>query len=223
MSSPDINTADDLGRTALLLAAWMKGADETGRLLDQGAHIEAEDCYGWTPLTVAVRAGQGDTVRLLLQCGAGIPGLDVYGEAVLTMALRRGYTEIARLLQEAGAKEPPIVEQARRTGVNAIPLLRLEKATYTRGEHIRFWVGVRPLADEPIPQHLWSTTRLRIRQPDGTRRTERGGWPKDGCLDRGWEGGDGLRVERPEAGIYSLVFEFAGLQTEPAMLIIEAS
>jgi hypothetical protein len=146
------------GGGKVLLPNRVGGAPCTGPPARQGAHIEAEDRYRWTPLTVAVRTGQGDTVRLLLQRGAGIPGLDVYGEAVLTMALRRGYTEIARLLQEAGANEPPIVEQARRTGVNAIPFLRLEKATYRRGGHIRFWVGMRPLADEPISQHLWSTT-----------------------------------------------------------------
>nr|CAA9229207.1 hypothetical protein AVDCRST_MAG63-886 [uncultured Armatimonadetes bacterium] len=222
MSTSDTDAPDGLGRTALHWAAWMKGADETRRLLDRGAFIEAKDCYRWTPLTVAVRAGQAEAVQVLLERGAGIPGPDVYGETVLTMALRRGYAEVARLLQEAGAREPTIIEQARDTGVNAVPLLRLEKTTYRRGEPVWFWVGVRPLTDEPIPRHLWHTTKLHIRQPDGTRRTERGGWPRDGCPDRGWEGADGLRLERPEAGIYALAFEFAALQTEPAEIVIES-
>ena len=219
----DLETCDRLGRTALLWAAWMKGADETRRLLDLGACLETKDCYGWTPLSVAVRAKQTDTVRLLLDRGAAIPGADVYGQAVLTMAIREGDGEIIQMLRDHGAKEPFLVEQARQTGINAIPLLRLEKASFTQNERVFFWVGVRPLTDAPIPHVLWETTKLHITgPPDGISRTERGGWPSDGCMEHGWEGGDGLRCANPEPGVYKVVFEFAGLRTEAAALTIHA-
>jgi hypothetical protein len=221
MTGIDFNARDRLGRTPLFWAAWREGADETGRLLDQGSPLEGADAYGWTPLTAAVRAGQTESVRLLLERGAAIPAPDVYGEAVLTMALRRRFTEIARLLQYAGAKEPPIVDKARRTGTNAFPILRHEKESYHQDEIVRFWVGVSPLTDEPIPRHLWTTT-LRITQPDGVLRSYSGGWPKDGCPERGWEGAEGLRANVPDKGVSTVVFEFAGLQTEPARLIVES-
>lgn len=223
MSDTDIDARDRLGRTDLLWAAWMHGPEATRQLLEQGADINARDSYQWTPLMVAVRAGQTEMVRLLLTHGAEITGVDVHGTTVLTMALDRGDEEIAQLLQGAGAKEPALIVAARKTGANAIPTLRVEKETYTQEEHIRYWIGVRPLTRTPIPESLRETVRLHVTQPDGTIRTELRTWPRDGAMQGGWEGGWGFGSTKPEVGTYTLVYEFAGLQTEPATLVIVAS
>ncbi len=225
MDERDLETKDRLGRTALLWAAWLHGPDETRRLLDLGACIETTDSYGWTPLTVAVRAEQTETVRLLLARGASIPATDVYGQTVLTMALGRKLTAIAQMLEAHRAKEPALIVQARQNGIDAIPTVDLEKrkSRFEPGERVFFWIGVSPLTDAPIPKTLWNTTWLHITEPNGTLRTERGIWPMDGCMERGWMGGCGLRRPDPEPGVYKVVFEFAGLKTEPVKITVGSS
>jgi HEAT repeat protein len=106
--------------------------------------------------------------------------------------------------------------------LNAIPVLRLEKAKYVIGESIRFWVGVECLDDDVIiPEKYWNTCFLHITRPDGTIKKESVGWPIDGMLHTGWMGGWGFGKEDVQVGKYTLVFEFANKKTEPVELIVE--
>lgn len=97
---------------------------------------------------------------------------------------------------------------------NGEPYIRLDKTRFALGESVFFWIGVRrpkaPLTSEtvlvprlepnriaPIPKVYWSTCRLTITRPDGTKKVDRVGWPVDGSGekgpgDRGWAGGWGL-------------------------------
>lgn len=100
---------------------------------------------------------------------------------------------------------------------NAIPILSLEKQKYGKGEAIRFWVGVEREGTETIPKEYWNTCVLHIKSPDGKEKHEPAGWPIDGAVDLGWRGGCGLGKDI-QAGIYTLVFEFAKRKTKPVKL-----
>jgi hypothetical protein len=104
------------------------------------------------------------------------------------------------------------------------PVLRLEKPRYVEGETIQFWVGVMPKNSALIPDELRrEPCSLTITKPDGARRVELVGWPKDGVLDHGWSGGWGFGEEKVGPGRYLLVLECAGEKTPPVELIVERS
>src|SRR5262245_17011324 len=79
----------------------------------------------------------------------------------------------------------PIPRQPRRPP-NGVPIIRLEKSRFALGESVFFWVGVESTSRDPIPKEYQNTCRLHITRPDGTSKTEPGGWPADGVVDRGW-------------------------------------
>jgi hypothetical protein len=103
------------------------------------------------------------------------------------------------------------------------PVLHLEKPRYVEGEAIRFWVGVKPKNSTVIRVELWKPCLLNITKPDGTRRVDSVGWPKDGMLDHGWSGGWGFGEEKVEPGRYLLILECAGEKTPPVELIVVRS
>ncbi|MGH9239998.1 MAG: hypothetical protein ACRD3G_18300 [Vicinamibacterales bacterium] len=103
----------------------------------------------------------------------------------------------------------------------ARPIIELEKTRFTSKEQVFFWVGVTAPDDYRIPQALWTTCRLIVTHPDGTRHVDVVGWPVDGMLDRSWRGGHTLRPESIQLGRYVVVFEFAGQQTEPQSFTVE--
>ena len=103
----------------------------------------------------------------------------------------------------------------------AHPIIELEKTRFASGEEVFFWVGVTAPSDYRIPQALWSTCRVIVTLPDGTRQVDAVSWPIDGPLDRGWRGGHRLRPESIQPGRYVVVFEFAGQQTDPSSFAVE--
>ncbi len=103
---------------------------------------------------------------------------------------------------------------------NGSPIIRLDKSRFASGEDVFFWVGVEAVNHGSIPKSYWNTCRLTITRPDGATETQPVGWPLDGAVDRGWEGGSGL-FEKPQPGTYHLQFEFAGQKTEPVSLVVE--
>ena len=103
----------------------------------------------------------------------------------------------------------------------AQPTLRIEKSTYVLGESIRFWVGVIQKGNTTIPEKYWNTCFLHITRPDGTSTKRPVTWPRDGMIDRGWTGGEGLGGEKVQTGKYALVFEFAKQRTAKAELIVK--
>jgi hypothetical protein len=104
----------------------------------------------------------------------------------------------------------------------ARPIIELPKTRFASTEQVFFWVGVESPGDYVIPRSLWSACcRLTITRPDGTQHVEVTNWPSDGMLDHGWRGGAALGSEPPQAGRYTLVFEFAGQKTAPSSLTVE--
>jgi hypothetical protein len=145
-------------------------------------------------------------ICLALPSGAGTPGIEATNAYVDMVPISS--------LPAAPQKElqlPP----------NAVPIIRLDKSRFALGESVFFWVGVEASSRAPIPKEYQKTCRLTITRPDGTSKTEAGGWPVDGPPDSGWLGGAGLGAEETQLGRYTLVFEFAGLRTTPVTLVVE--
>jgi hypothetical protein len=115
----------------------------------------------------------------------------------------------------------PGISPARQDSPNGMPIIRVEKSRFVRGETIFFWEGVEQTSRAPIPKKYQETCRRTITRPDGTQKTENVGWPIDGPPDSGWLGGAGLGEDNVQIGRYTVVFEFAGQKTVPTFLFVE--
>ncbi|CAB3409070.1 unnamed protein product [Caenorhabditis bovis] len=92
---------DEMGNSALHLAAKM-GHDITTRvLLEAGADREARNSYQETPLIVAVEAGRLETTQQLISKGALVENPSD-SRTVLHVAAERGFDNIARFLIQVG-------------------------------------------------------------------------------------------------------------------------
>ncbi len=68
--STDIDSRDDAGRTALLLATLHDQTDAVAFLLSHGANPNAADANGVTPLSAAISGNHAAIVRMLKHAGA---------------------------------------------------------------------------------------------------------------------------------------------------------
>lgn len=88
---------------ALLEAAGKGDVEAIGRLLEQGADVQAQSENGSSPLHMAVWEGHADAVRRLLAAGADVKAKAGNGSTPLHWAAQRGNAEVASLLLAAGA------------------------------------------------------------------------------------------------------------------------
>jgi ankyrin repeat protein len=122
-----VDARDEMGFTALQIAALRKDTELVELLLNKGAspnHCSEPD---WPLLRSAALAGSVEVMRQLIEGGADVARFG--GEALLT-AVRRKHIEIARILLEAGADpnatddRSSALEIAFRTGVEElVPIL----------------------------------------------------------------------------------------------------
>lgn len=99
-----VDTADDLKRSALLLAARDAGDLDLVRLLhERGAEIDRADASGRTPLSYAAEAGRLALVRYLLSEGAGVDSRDRRSRTPLFHAVLGNQPEVVAVLLERGA------------------------------------------------------------------------------------------------------------------------
>lgn len=104
----DVNTRNDAGESALMLAA-LHGDLETARLLvKRGALVNMP---GWTPLHYAAIGGDLATVTWLLEQHAYVDSPSANGTTPLMMAAREGKTTVARYLVAQGA-DPSLRNQS---------------------------------------------------------------------------------------------------------------
>lgn len=96
----DIDRANAVGETALMMAA-LRGRDDWARqLLARGARVNRD---GWTPLHYAVSAPSTAVARLLLERGADVNARAPNASTPLMVAVQHGPEEAALLLLERGA------------------------------------------------------------------------------------------------------------------------
>jgi len=99
-----VDAKDDLGRSALLLAARDAGQLEIVRFLhERGAPLDEPDLGGRTALSFAAEAGRIDIVGYLLDRGARVDLADKQGRTPFFHAVVGNQLEVARALLARGA------------------------------------------------------------------------------------------------------------------------
>ena len=100
----NVNAANDLGVTPLLVASTNASAPMVDRLLAAGANPNAVSVGGESPLLVASRAGNAAAVKALLAKGAQVNAKEpVRGQTALMWAVANRRDEVTRVLIAAGA------------------------------------------------------------------------------------------------------------------------
>ncbi len=96
----EIDTLNEAGESALMMAALQGQLDWCRRLLDRGAQVNKS---GWSPLHYAAAGAQTRVVELLLDRGAAIDAESPNQTTPLMMAARYGAEASADLLLARGA------------------------------------------------------------------------------------------------------------------------
>lgn len=92
------------GDTALHIAAFEGHVDVIGKLLQNGAHVDASNGIGQTPLMLAAANGQTKAVRLLLNRKADVRAKNAYGATALHQATIYDSGDLVKELIRYGAR-----------------------------------------------------------------------------------------------------------------------
>jgi len=98
-----INTKDNEGNTALIIALNRSDEQWSGFLLNKGADPNISGKGGDTPLIVAARVGFEPAVEWLIGQGAKVDATNRMGETPLIIAVQQHQIPIVRLLLSQGA------------------------------------------------------------------------------------------------------------------------
>lgn len=98
-----INSRDDKGNTALIIAILRSDSSWTGFLLNKGADPNAPGVGGDTPLITTARVGFEEAADWLLQLGAKVDGVNKMGETPLIVAVQQRDRRMVKLLLDHGA------------------------------------------------------------------------------------------------------------------------
>ncbi len=99
----DVNSINNDGHTALILAAESGHYEAVQLLLAHNADVNEADKFGYTALIVASTHGHKDIVKLLIARGADVNASSKVGNTALIRAAKNGNTEIVKLLIHYGA------------------------------------------------------------------------------------------------------------------------
>ncbi|KAH9193418.1 hypothetical protein AeNC1_004604 [Aphanomyces euteiches] len=99
----DLNTAEKIGRTSLLLASQKGHSGVVKHLLDKGADVNTAEKDGRTPLHLASHEGHLDVVKHLLDKGAKVNSLDEKRLVPLFLASQQGHVAVVKYLLDNGA------------------------------------------------------------------------------------------------------------------------
>ena len=98
-----VDSSNNEGKTALMVAAKTGDADLLEKLLVRGAQMDTTNSRGGTALMYAAANNRQEAVKLLLQAGADFDVRAENGWTALTLAAAKGYIAIIRQLLEANA------------------------------------------------------------------------------------------------------------------------
>jgi ankyrin repeat protein len=96
----EVDTVNQAGESALMLAALKGDLVGMGLLLDRGAHVNRS---GWSALHYAATGPEAQAVRLLLDRGAEVNATSPNGSTPLMMAAQYGTEASVKLLLDRGA------------------------------------------------------------------------------------------------------------------------
>ncbi|NNE64914.1 MAG: ankyrin repeat domain-containing protein [Gammaproteobacteria bacterium] len=98
----DIETRDDRGRTALLLATQIDVAEVARVLMEAGADVNAKDNIDDSPFLYAGAEGRLEILQMMLKHGADLASVNRYGGTALIPAAHHGHIETVRELLKTG-------------------------------------------------------------------------------------------------------------------------
>ena len=97
-----LESRDEQGRTALLVATHGNQVAAAKALIEAGADVNAKDNIDDSPYLYAGARGLNDILRLTLSHGADLKSTNRYGGTALIPAAERGHVETVQLLIDAG-------------------------------------------------------------------------------------------------------------------------
>lgn len=99
----NLDSQDDFGKTALMIAAESKQPKFVRALLEMGADVDARDDFGKTALMFAVQSKFLTTTKILIAFGADLKIEDSEGNTALTYAQKARDKTMTKLLLSARA------------------------------------------------------------------------------------------------------------------------
>ena len=97
-----LDSRDEQGRTALLVATHDNKVAAAKVLIEAGADVNAKDNIDDSPYLYAGARGLNDILRLTLSHGADLKSTNRYGGTALIPAAERGHVETVQMLIDAG-------------------------------------------------------------------------------------------------------------------------
>ena len=97
-----IQATDEIGRTALMWAAFRGATETVAYLIDSGSDVNARDSRDRTALMWAAIAGNGEAIGLLLHRGADVALVDANGTDATGHASAENHQHVVDQLVEAG-------------------------------------------------------------------------------------------------------------------------
>lgn len=125
---------NQLGETALMLAALKGNLDIVRRLLELGAQLNQE---GWTALHYAATSGHADVIRMLVEKSAYIDAESPNKTTPLMMAARFNHQPAAKALLDGGA-DP--------TRTNEAGLTARDYAIENNNRDLAFWLELEEIS-----------------------------------------------------------------------------
>lgn len=93
-----VDTRDDRGRTALLIATYYNSIKVAKLLITAGANVNAIDDQGDSPYLYAGAEGRLEILKMTVASGADLNSLNRYGGTALIPAAHHGHVETVRYL-----------------------------------------------------------------------------------------------------------------------------
>jgi len=119
----DIDLIDELGNTALTVAAAENQQSILKLLLSQGANVNAQSKDGTTALMNAAMYGNLEVARLLLESGSKVDLKKDDGETALVGAVQYGRLAMVELLLSKGSDANAVTSGAANDGRGTTPLM----------------------------------------------------------------------------------------------------
>jgi ankyrin repeat protein len=131
----ELESKNEEGETALILAAWYGSPEIVCLLLENGANVNAQDNNGFTAIAKASSLGVGrhyEIVEILIQASANVNIKTKDGKSPFLLAVLNGHMELSNVLKKAGAKEEPyfIGKQADMELLSATSIGDLQRVKY---------------------------------------------------------------------------------------------
>ncbi|QED50198.1 ankyrin repeat domain-containing protein [Cytobacillus dafuensis] len=96
----DVNSRDNQGRTAVMIATYANNAEMVKALIEKGADVNIQDNMKNSPFLYAGAEGYLEILKLTVEAGADPKIVNRFGGTALIPASEHGYIEVVKVLLE---------------------------------------------------------------------------------------------------------------------------